>query len=95
MAKQNNELLMKNHQSHPTGFTPFLKANGTLFQGNKRNCGRNIKNYRSQGERTHHSYKRNAHFHPKWNHIEVNQMKTKVYKINLQKAMKINVIGVV
>jgi hypothetical protein len=95
MAGQNNELLMKNHQSHPTGFTPCPEANETLFQGNKGNFGHNRKNYRSQAERTHNSYKQNAHFHQKWNHIEVKQMKTKVYKINLQKAMKINVTGVV
>jgi hypothetical protein len=95
MTEQNNELLMKNHQSHPTGFTSFPEANGTLFHGNKGNCGRSRKNYRSQGEHTHNFYKRNAHFHQKWNHIEVKQMKTKVYKINLQKAMKINVTGVV
>jgi len=41
--------------------------------------------YRSQGERSHNSYKRNVHFHHKWNHTEVKQMKTKVYRINLQK----------
>jgi len=42
VAEQNNELLMKNHQSCPTGFTPFLEANGTSFHGNKgnRSCGR-------------------------------------------------------
>jgi hypothetical protein len=40
MAEQNNELLMKNHQSNPTGFIPFPEANGTSVHGNKRNCGR-------------------------------------------------------
>jgi hypothetical protein len=53
------------------------------------------KNYRGQGERTHNSYKRNAHFHRKWNHTEVKQMKIKVYRINLQRTIKINVTGVV
>jgi len=27
------------------------------------------KNYRGQGECTHNSYKRNVHFHQKWNNI--------------------------
>jgi hypothetical protein len=40
VAKQNNELLMKNHKFRPTGSTPFPKANGTSFHGNKRNGGR-------------------------------------------------------
>ncbi|XP_073057155.1 uncharacterized protein [Primulina eburnea] len=31
VAKQNNELLMKNHQMRPTGSTPFPEANGTTF----------------------------------------------------------------
>ncbi|XP_021769528.1 uncharacterized protein LOC110733776 [Chenopodium quinoa] len=29
VAEKNNELLMKNHESHPTGFTPFPDANVT------------------------------------------------------------------
>ncbi|XP_075507360.1 uncharacterized protein LOC142544183 [Primulina tabacum] len=32
VAEQNNELLMKNPQMRPTGFTPFPEANGTTFQ---------------------------------------------------------------
>ena len=31
VAEQNNELLMRNHQSRPTGSTPFPEANGTGF----------------------------------------------------------------
>jgi hypothetical protein len=82
VVEQNNELLMKNHQSHPTGFTPFPEANGTSFHGNKGNCGRGRghgkkKNYRGQGEHTHNSYKRNSHFHQKWNHTEAKQNKNK------------------
>jgi hypothetical protein len=37
VAEQNNELLMKNHQSRPTSSTPFLEANKTSFCGNKEN----------------------------------------------------------
>jgi hypothetical protein len=40
VAEQNNELLMKNHQSCPTSSTPFLEANGTSFYGNKGNHDR-------------------------------------------------------
>ena len=32
MAKQNNELLLKNHQSRPTGSMPLSKANATSIQ---------------------------------------------------------------
>ena len=36
VAKQNNELLMKNHQSCPTGTEPFLKVNAISSQTNGR-----------------------------------------------------------
>ena len=45
VAKQNNELLMKNHQSHPTGSQPFLEVNAILSRnrghghGRSRSCG--------------------------------------------------------
>ena len=32
VAKQNNELLMRNHQSCPTRFEPFLEVNAILSQ---------------------------------------------------------------
>jgi hypothetical protein len=95
VAEQNNELLMKNHQSRPTGSTPFPEANGTSFHGNKVNHGRGRKDYKGQGERTHNSHKRNAPYHQKWNHTEAKQNENKSYRINLQRTMKINVIGVV
>jgi hypothetical protein len=31
IAEQNNELLIKNHQSRPTGSSPFPEANATSF----------------------------------------------------------------
>jgi len=79
VAEQNNELLMKNYQSRPTGSTPFPEANGTSFHGNKgnRGHGRGRKNYKGQEERTHNSYKRNVSYHQKWNHIEVKQNENK------------------
>jgi hypothetical protein len=33
--------------------------------------------YRGQWERTHNSYKRNVHFHQKWNHTEAKEYKNK------------------
>ena len=41
VAEQNNELLLKNHQSRPTGSTPFPEANAiTNEQNNGRGLGR-------------------------------------------------------
>ena len=31
MAKQSNELLIKNHESYPTSFISFLEVNSTSF----------------------------------------------------------------
>jgi hypothetical protein len=43
VAEQNNELLMKNHQSRPTSSTPFPEANGNSFCGNKgKPSGKNL-----------------------------------------------------
>jgi hypothetical protein len=50
VAEQNNELLMKNHRSRPTGSSPFPEANATSFpeanatsfkenRGRGRGCG--------------------------------------------------------
>jgi len=36
VAEQNNELLMKNHKSHPRSSRPFLEVNGTFIQKNKK-----------------------------------------------------------
>ena len=39
VTEQNNALLLKNHQSHPTGSIPLPKANATI-QANRRGRGR-------------------------------------------------------
>ena len=31
MAEQNNELLMKNHEAHPTGSAPFPEVNAVTY----------------------------------------------------------------
>jgi hypothetical protein len=58
VAEQNNELLMKNHQSRPTGSSPFpesnatafSEANATSFKGNRsRGRGRGPKRGRGRG----------------------------------------------
>jgi hypothetical protein len=58
VAEQNNELLMKNHQSRPTGSssfpesnaTAFSEANATSFKGNRsRGRGRGPKRGRGRG----------------------------------------------
>jgi hypothetical protein len=36
MAEQNNEFLMKNHKSHPTGSRPFLEVNRTFCPKDKK-----------------------------------------------------------
>ncbi|XP_065635567.1 uncharacterized protein LOC136070105 [Quercus suber] len=62
VAEQNNELLLKNHQSRPTGSTPFPKVNGASFErngGNKsrgRGHGRG-KNNQNRGRYTHNILK--------------------------------------
>ncbi|KAI5668341.1 hypothetical protein M9H77_18194 [Catharanthus roseus] len=42
VAKQNNELLMRNHETRPTAFTPFSEVNATSASslGRSRGCGR-------------------------------------------------------
>ncbi|XP_027096296.1 uncharacterized protein [Coffea arabica] len=40
LAEQNNELLLKNHESRPTIASPFPEANGTQFQNSGRGRGR-------------------------------------------------------
>jgi len=37
VTEQNNEFLMKNHQSHLTGSKPFLEVNGTFVQKTRKN----------------------------------------------------------
>ncbi|XP_068331398.1 uncharacterized protein [Pyrus communis] len=39
VIEQNNELLMKNHQSRLTGFAPFLEVNASSFEVNATSSG--------------------------------------------------------
>ncbi|PIM98030.1 hypothetical protein CDL12_29491 [Handroanthus impetiginosus] len=51
VAEQNNELLMKNYESRPTGSSPFPEANATNFSNSNRSHGRGRGryNYRNYG----------------------------------------------
>ncbi|XP_027174605.1 uncharacterized protein LOC113774248 [Coffea eugenioides] len=53
LAEQNNELLLKNHESRPTGTSPFPEANATQFQnsGRGRGCGRRSSRGGGRGHR--------------------------------------------
>ncbi|XP_021758379.1 uncharacterized protein LOC110723336 [Chenopodium quinoa] len=74
VAEQNNELLMKNHESRPTGSTPFPEANATSHSGKEqkardyassrgrgRGRGRGRENDRGRG-----GHFRNSYSHQKW-----------------------------
>ncbi|XP_050104668.1 uncharacterized protein LOC126584275 [Malus sylvestris] len=61
VAEQNNELLMKNHQSQPTGSAPFpevndasLEGNTTSFRGNNYKRGNGHKRGRWNGKGKNH-----------------------------------------
>ncbi|PIN03201.1 hypothetical protein CDL12_24279 [Handroanthus impetiginosus] len=66
VAEQNNELLMKNHESRPTGSSPFPEANATNFSnsgrgrghshGRGRGRGRGRYNYQNYGNGNHGSF---------------------------------------
>ena len=84
MAKQNNELLMKNHQSCPTGTEPFLKVNAISSQTNGRGRshgrgwgrggghGRNSRYHGTHGNNS--TYKgKTSMYHQKWKNTEAKQ----------------------
>ncbi|WRX33960.1 Reverse transcriptase [Theobroma cacao] len=73
VAEENNKLLMKNHESRPTGSAPFPEVNATSFRnfGRGRNHGRGKcrHNYRSRGGYTNY-YSNNKNTHQKWMNSE-------------------------
>jgi hypothetical protein len=89
--------LLKNHESHLTSSTPFPEVNGTSFDNYRGNNGRGYERGRNQGGRTQNIPRKNTTpYHRKWNYNETNNMEMeKVSRINPQKPMKKNVIGVV
>ncbi|XP_020266651.1 uncharacterized protein LOC109842155 [Asparagus officinalis] len=67
LAEQNNELLLKNHESRPTGASPFPEANATQSQNHGRGCGhgcgrgRMRSRCRGQGRGKYVPYNHNDH----------------------------------
>ncbi|XP_071912281.1 uncharacterized protein [Coffea arabica] len=49
LTEQNNELLLKNHESRPTGASPFPEANATQFQNFGQGHGRGRRGGRGRG----------------------------------------------
>ncbi|XP_024028194.1 uncharacterized protein LOC112093620 [Morus notabilis] len=89
VAEQNNELLMKNHQSHPTGSTPFPEANAASVddfgrgqrhrrgRGRGRGCGRGRGRGRGYGRgynnQNSSNFKKTTSHHQKWENKEEKQ----------------------
>ena len=78
VAEQNNELLMKNHQSRPTRSEAFPEVNAILSQNHGRGRGRGCGQSRGRNSRQYNNYssyqKRKASFHhQKWNNNELRQ----------------------
>ena len=77
VAKQSNEHLMRNHQSHPTRFESFPRVNAissqTCGRGWERDCGRE-RNPWYHGSYSNNSQKMKASLHHrKWNNTETIQ----------------------
>ena len=65
VAEQNNELLLKNHQSHPTGSMTLPKANAISISNHRRGHGHRQYYGRGRGGHGHHnSWNRNSHGPP-------------------------------
>ena len=82
MDEQNNELLMKNHQSRSTRIELFLEVNAISSQtngrghshgrGRGRGRGRNSRYHGTHGNNSTHKGKTSMH-HQKWNNTEAKQ----------------------
>ena len=101
VAEQNNELLIRNHQSRPTGSKPFLKVNAISSQtcgrgrgqGRGRGCGhgRNARYHGSYSNNSLNSQKMKASLHhQKWNNTETKQENGKCLQYKPPKNHKNN-----
>ncbi|XP_021753772.1 uncharacterized protein LOC110719176 [Chenopodium quinoa] len=81
VAEQNNELLMKNHESRLTGSTPFPEANATSHSGKEQKARDHASN-RGQGrgrdrgrghDRGRGGHFRNSYSHQKWDNKDGNK----------------------
>ena len=50
LMEQNNEILMKNYEAHPTESAPFLKVNAAAYNKSKRRQNRNYSYRRGHGK---------------------------------------------
>ncbi|XP_012834489.1 PREDICTED: uncharacterized protein LOC105955317 [Erythranthe guttata] len=83
VAEQNNELLMKNHNSHPTGSQAFpeVNANVSFPEVNANNYNRGRGRGRGRGYRRGHGrHQDGPPYHPKWNKNGEKQDKGKAVK---------------
>lgn len=74
VAEQNNDLLLRNHQTRPTGSQPFPEVNATTHRNNRghgRGRGRGRNNYRPRGGYN----KKFQSNHQKWNKADSNYEK--------------------
>ncbi|KAJ0041467.1 hypothetical protein Pint_27441 [Pistacia integerrima] len=74
VAEQNNELLMKNHEACPKGFTQLPEVNVTISYHHGRGHGQSRNNH-SHGGYNHNSS--NYKSHQKWNNDEEKKEKDK------------------
>ena len=59
MTEQNNELLMKNHGAHPTGYASFPEVNAVIYNKSKRKQNHNHGRERGHGK-GRNSYRYNS-----------------------------------
>ncbi|XP_021722459.1 uncharacterized protein LOC110689948 [Chenopodium quinoa] len=82
VAEQNNKLLMKNHESRPTGSTPFPKANATSHSGKEKKA-RDHASSRGRGrghDRSRGGHFRNSYSHQKWDNKDGNKKEKDKYE---------------
>ncbi|KAJ3672346.1 hypothetical protein LUZ60_007067 [Juncus effusus] len=60
VAERNNKLLLKNHESRPTGSRPFPEANAAAFNGRNRGHGPGRGRGRGRGRGQNYSWNRNS-----------------------------------
>ena len=74
VAKQNNELLTKNHQSRPTRSEAFQEVNAISSQNHGRGRGRSRgRNSRQYNNSSSYQKRRALFHHQKWNNNELRQ----------------------
>ena len=100
VAKQNNELLLKNHQSRLTGSTAFPEVNGISFDNNRGYNGRGHGHGRKRGGHTQNTPRKNTTpYHRKGNYNETKQhgngrdLQNKPPKTHKEKCLRYDMKG--